>query len=80
MQFSLSVAKRGQATLNYELAVGEVPLDLSVRVEIPTARGRLNSKNTIPEVPECHLSILKETYTIKIVKDFPPSVICDLNF
>lgn len=40
VQFSLSVAKRGAAILNYELTVGKVPLDLSVRVEIPTERGR----------------------------------------
>lgn len=43
------------------------------------SKSALNSKNAISEVPEWDLSVLKETYTIKIVKDFPPSVICDLN-
>lgn len=42
-------------------------------------KSALNSKSAISEVAEWDLSILKETYTIKIMKDFPPSVICDLN-
>lgn len=85
VQFSLSVPNGGShielRTRGWQGSSRPVRSrrDSGYKGAILMSKSALNSKNTISEVPDWDLSILKETYTMKIVKDFPSSVIYDLN-